>query len=80
MTQIFNFLDRIPILCWKHPNGASITRSSQPKVGFIKTRSASDENYLKCILKANPSANYLFLMDARPRVNAYANKGFFHLF
>lgn len=69
------FLDRIPILSWKNPaHGATITRSSQPKVGFITNRSVSDENYLRAIVKTNPGKR-LFLMDARPKVNAYANKG-----
>jgi len=50
----------------------SITRSSQPLVGVGK-RSRDDEKYVQTILEANPQGHKLYIMDARPKVNAYAN-------
>ena len=61
-------------LSWLHPvTHASITRSSQPLVGAGRKRSKEDEEYLAAILKANKHSKKLFVMDARPKINAYAN-------
>jgi len=71
----FRSRQRIPVLSWIHPHSqASITRSSQPMVGMTGKTSAEDENYLTCIMDTNAQSHKLFIMDARPSVNAVANK------
>eukprot|EP00026_Physarum_polycephalum_P003853 Phypoly_transcript_03869.p1 GENE.Phypoly_transcript_03869~~Phypoly_transcript_03869.p1 ORF type:complete len:754 (+),score=92.90 Phypoly_transcript_03869:56-2317(+) len=72
---------RIPILCWSHPiTGASISRSSQPNSGVLRTRSPEDEALLKAIGETGGNTRTLYLLDARPRANALGNtvkgKGF----
>eukprot|EP00794_Sanderia_malayensis_P006847 gene6847-7616_t len=66
---------RIPVLSWLHPNNASITRCSQPNnsVAGIK-RNKDDEKYIQAILHANPQWHKLYIMDARPKINAVANQ------
>lgn len=62
------------ILSWLHPvTHATITRCSQPLVGAPAKRSRDDENYIGTILKANKDSKKLYLMDARPKLNAIAN-------
>ncbi|KYQ89460.1 hypothetical protein DLAC_10131 [Tieghemostelium lacteum] len=73
LEKIFSFRSkgRIPVLSWKDPNGyASITRCSQPLVGIERTRCVEDET-----LCSNLSSNGkpLYLLDARPKLNAIAN-------
>ena len=71
----FRSRGRIPVLSWIHPlSHATITRCSQPQVGLNGRRSKDDENYVKLIHDANPSYPRLCIMDARPLVNAAANK------
>lgn len=71
----FRSRSRIPILSWLHPdNHASITRSAQPLVGKFGKHSREDEIYLEEIAKANPNSQKLVVMDARPKLNAIANK------
>lgn len=66
---------RIPILSWIHPESqATITRSSQPLVGMTNKRNKDDESYLQNIMEANAQSHKLYIMDARPSVNAKANK------
>ena len=63
------------ILSWIHPKSqATITRSSQPMVGVAGKRNKDDESYIQMIMDANAHSNKLFIMDARPSVNALANK------
>ncbi|KAL3242906.1 hypothetical protein MRX96_020919 [Rhipicephalus microplus] len=63
------------VLSWIHPEGqATITRCSQPNVGVSGKRSTEDESYLQMIMDANAHSHKLFIMDARPSVNAVANK------
>lgn len=70
----FRSKGRLPVLSWLHPvTHASITRSSQPLVGAARKRSKEDEDYLAAILKANKHGKKLYVMDARPKINAYAN-------
>lgn len=81
--------NRFPALSWRHPvNKCSITRCSQPKVGINNSRNRNDESLLKeinrCgnVMTARPQANptqenllpKLLVADARPLVNAEANK------
>lgn len=64
---------RIPALAYRHPNGAVVTRSSQPAVGISMKRSKEDEKLLAEIAATNPQNNSLAILDARPKVNAVAN-------
>ncbi|CAH1776561.1 unnamed protein product [Owenia fusiformis] len=65
---------RIPILSWIHPESqASITRSSQPLVGITRKTCSEDEKYIQYIMDANAQSHKLYIMDARPNVNAVAN-------
>lgn len=51
-----------------------MTRCSQPMVGVNGKRSKEDEKYLQAIMDANAQSHKLFIFDARPSVNAAANK------
>ena len=58
-----------------HPESlATITRCSQPLVGVAGKRSKDDERYVQMIMDANAQSHKLYIMDARPNVNAVANK------
>jgi myotubularin-related protein 1/2 len=62
-------------LSWIHPESqATITRSSQPMVGVSGRRCKEDEKYLQTIMEVNAQSHKLYIMDARPQVNALANK------
>lgn len=50
-----------------------ITRCSQPLVGMSGKRNKDDERYLDLIREANGTSK-LTIYDARPNVNAVANK------
>ncbi|XP_076829831.1 myotubularin [Brachyhypopomus gauderio] len=70
----FRSRGRIPVLSWIHrENQAVITRCSQPLVGMSGKRSKDDERYLDMVREANGTAR-LPIYDARPNVNAVANK------
>uniref|UniRef100_A0AAQ5WZ65 Myotubularin n=1 Tax=Amphiprion ocellaris TaxID=80972 RepID=A0AAQ5WZ65_AMPOC len=65
---------RIPVLSWIHrENQAVIARCSQPLVGMSGKRNKDDERYLDLIREANDTTK-LTIYDARPSVNAVANK------
>uniref|UniRef100_A0A8C2PUB8 Myotubularin n=1 Tax=Cyprinus carpio TaxID=7962 RepID=A0A8C2PUB8_CYPCA len=65
---------RIPVLSWFHKeNHAVIMRCSQPLVGMSGKRNKDDERYLDLIREANGTTK-LTIYDARPNVNAVANK------
>ena len=68
-TVSFRCKKRIPILSWVSGN-AGIWRSSQNKTGFTG-RSTADEIYLS---KMCLDTNKLHIYDARPYLNAFANK------
>ncbi|XP_035034558.1 myotubularin-related protein 2 isoform X1 [Hippoglossus stenolepis] len=71
----FRAKGRIPVLSWIHPESqATVTRCSQPMVGINGKRSKEDEKYLQSIMDANAQSHKLFIFDARPSVNAAANK------
>ncbi|XP_062948792.1 myotubularin-related protein 2 isoform X3 [Cynocephalus volans] len=71
----FRSRGRIPVLSWIHPESqATITRCSQPMVGVSGKRSKEDEKYLQAIMDSNAQSHKIFLFDARPSVNAVANK------
>ncbi|XP_071020154.1 myotubularin-like isoform X5 [Oncorhynchus clarkii lewisi] len=70
----FRSRGRIPVLSWIHrENQAVICRCSQPLVGMSGKRNKDDERYLDLIREANGTAK-LTIYDARPSVNAVANK------
>lgn len=70
----FRSKGRLPVLSWLHPvTHASITRSSQPLVGPGHKRSKEDETYIQTIFKANKFGKKIFIVDARPKINAVAN-------
>ncbi|KAG9337532.1 hypothetical protein JZ751_028549, partial [Albula glossodonta] len=71
----FRAQGRIPVLSWIHPESqATVTRCSQPLVGVNGKRCKDDEKYLQAIMDANAQSHKLFIFDARPSVNAAANK------
>lgn len=71
----FRSKQRLPVLSWIHPDSqAVITRCSQPLVGVSGKRSKDDEHYIQVIMDCNAQSHKLFIMDARPSVNAVANK------
>lgn len=71
----FRSRGRLPVMSWIHPESqATITRSSQPMVGVAGRRNREDEGYIQMIMDANAQTTKLFIMDARPSVNAVANK------
>ncbi|XP_023648320.2 phosphatidylinositol-3,5-bisphosphate 3-phosphatase MTMR2 isoform X1 [Paramormyrops kingsleyae] len=71
----FRAKGRIPVLSWIHPETqATVTRCSQPMVGVNGKRSKEDEKHLQAIMDANAQSHKLFIFDARPPVNAAANK------
>lgn len=68
---------RIPVLSWIHHKSlATIVRSAQPMVGALSRKSATDEEYIEMIIDANPNkkSNVLIILDARPSINAKANR------
>lgn len=63
------------VLSWIHPETqAVIMRCSQPLVGMSGKRNKDDERYLDIIREANGQISKLTIYDARPNVNAVANK------
>ncbi|XP_018008374.1 myotubularin-related protein 2 isoform X2 [Hyalella azteca] len=71
----FRSRGRLPVLSWLHPESqASITRCAQPLVGVAAKRSKDDEDYVQQIMDANAQSHKIYIMDARPNVNAVANK------
>jgi len=70
---------RIPVLSWigrGKGNQGAILRSSQPLCGIAGKRSKEDENYLSILHQINSESvsGKVAIMDARPQVNAMANK------
>ncbi|CAG5114831.1 unnamed protein product [Candidula unifasciata] len=71
----FRSRQRLPALSWIHPESqATITRSSQPLVGMTSKTNRDDERYIQMIMDTNAQSHKLYIMDARPSVNAVANK------
>ncbi|XP_065158473.1 myotubularin-related protein 6 isoform X2 [Atheta coriaria] len=69
----FRSKGRLPVLSYLHNNKASICRCSQPLSGF-SARCVEDEKMLNHILRTNPNASYMYVVDTRPKINALANK------
>lgn len=73
----FRTRERIPVLSWRHPTTkAALSRSSQPRVGWGRTRSSADEELIAAIRRANPIQPSLPLsvIDARSKIDAAANQ------
>lgn len=70
---------RLPVVSWCHPGtGAVIARSSQPHVGIMMNmRSNADERLVAALCSqitgGQGSRRKLYIADARPRKNAFAN-------
>ncbi|KAK4518904.1 uncharacterized protein ATC70_009130 [Mucor velutinosus] len=76
---------RIPALSYMHwHNSATITRSSQPLVGFKQARSIQDEKLIEAVFSSNvptgPNGETVYgstaanlIVDARPMANAVGN-------
>ena len=72
----FRSKGRVLATVWRHPNnGATITRCSQPRVGFFKkSRCESDEKLVYEIRELNQhNKKFIYLLDSRPIANAKAN-------
>ncbi|XP_072849819.2 phosphatidylinositol-3,5-bisphosphate 3-phosphatase MTMR6 isoform X1 [Pogona vitticeps] len=70
----FRSKGRFPVLSYYHKvNEATICRCSQPLSGF-SARCLEDEHMLQAISKANPTNNYMYVVDTRPKLNAMANR------
>ncbi|KAL1114919.1 hypothetical protein AAG570_007743 [Ranatra chinensis] len=69
----FRSKGRLPVLSYLHKNKAAICRCSQPLSGF-SARCLEDEKMLNCVLRTNPNASYMYVVDTRPRINAMANR------
>uniref|UniRef100_A0A8B9HDS0 Phosphatidylinositol-3,5-bisphosphate 3-phosphatase MTMR2 n=1 Tax=Astyanax mexicanus TaxID=7994 RepID=A0A8B9HDS0_ASTMX len=71
----FRAKGRIPVLSWLHPESqAAVVRCSQPMSGVSGKRCKEDEKLLQAIMDANAQSHKIFIFDARPSVNAAANK------
>ncbi|KYQ94455.1 GRAM domain-containing protein [Tieghemostelium lacteum] len=74
ITQ-FRSKGRIPVLCWKSQHSpAVIVRCSQPVIGVTGKRSLEDEKLVEYIQQANTQSDIVYIMDARPQINAVANQ------
>lgn len=70
----FRSKGKIPVLNWIHPETkASLTRCSQPAVGVLAKTCKEDEQIFELLRNANGSKE-LFIVDARPKLNAVANQ------
>ncbi|CAG0918631.1 unnamed protein product [Notodromas monacha] len=69
----FRSRGRLPVLSYLHKNKAALCRCSQPLAGF-SARCVEDETMLCNVLKANPNAGFMYVVDTRPKINAMANR------
>jgi hypothetical protein len=71
-TSLNLFKLNLIVLCWKYPeNNTCIWRSSQCKPGITQQRSTGDEFFLE---KISDFTNKIYIYDARPYLNAFANR------
>ena len=68
---IFRTKKRLPALTYRHKNGFCIWRSSQTKGGIFMGKNDQDTI---CLTKIAQSSKKLIVYDARPYINAVANK------
>ena len=67
---------RLPVVVWTHPdssNGATISRSAQPKPGVQNKRSSDDERYID-ELRRLCAAKRMVIVDARSKVATQGNR------
>lgn len=69
----FRSKNRCLAVVWRHPDGPTITRCSQPMVGMGKKRNSDDEAIVSAI-RAAGGGGTVCLIDSRPLANAVANK------
>ncbi|CAH1174176.1 unnamed protein product [Phaedon cochleariae] len=69
----FRSKGRLPVLSYLYKNKASISRCSQPLSGF-SARCLEDEKMLTHVLRTNPNATFMYVVDTRPKINAMANR------
>ncbi|XP_018573765.1 myotubularin-related protein 6 [Anoplophora glabripennis] len=69
----FRSKGRLPVLSYLYKNKASISRCSQPLSGF-SARCVEDEKMLNHVLRTNPNATFMYVVDTRPKINAMANR------
>ncbi|KAK5644181.1 hypothetical protein RI129_008026 [Pyrocoelia pectoralis] len=69
----FRSKGRLPVLSYLHHNKASISRCSQPLSGF-SARCLEDEQMLNHVLKTNANSSFMYVVDTRPKINAFANR------
>jgi myotubularin-related protein 1/2 len=73
----FRTRNRFPALVWiNKEKTASLWRSSQPRTGIRTSRSLEDEAFIKQILNTSHCKKQLNIFDARPLINAHANRAF----
>lgn len=73
LASSFRTKNRIPTLCWyDKEKKSSLWRSSQTKSGLTQQRNIYDEKLLKSI--ADTSNGKITIFDARPYLNALANR------
>ena len=61
-------------MTWKHPEtNSTLSRSSQPLVGW-NGQSDDDQRLITQMRLANPSAEFFYILDARPKANAMGNQ------
>ena len=71
----FRSKGRIPTVVWaNHDNGAALLRCGQPSVGMKSKRCQEDEKLMYAIGACNSLCKTVFILDARPRLNARANQ------
>ena len=71
---------RVPTLAWSHPkSGATLWRSSQPRVGISMGgsghRCKEDEQLLAAVWRATRGRTKVLVADCRPRANAMVGAG-----
>ncbi|POM68289.1 Myotubularin-like protein [Phytophthora palmivora] len=67
----FRSLGRIPCLTWLNgANGATLCRSSQPKIGMSKATSPADESLVAGIASSSLLQDQLQIIDCRPMSSA----------
>ncbi|CAK4066354.1 unnamed protein product [Aphanomyces euteiches] len=71
----FRSISRVPCVSWVHPgHGASLSRSSQPKIGMSNAFSIADEDLVIAIANANVYNQHMHIIDCRPMSSAMANR------
>ena len=76
----FRSKGRLPVATYLYKaNATAMFRSAQPLVGITSNRSEEDESYLQLLSQTATKLNFgetptLYIVDARPKVNAVGNK------